>query len=196
VALFFVQRYYLRTSKQVSLLEIEAKAPLYAHFMDTISGHATIRAYHLTPVFSNKLGKVLDRSQNPLYMLFLIQQWLTLVLDLMVGALAVVLVAIAMSVAGTDNGIGAGTLGAALILLLQFNGLLIQVSRVFISPFLRRAMSLNDIDWHHRRFDLGQSWKPQLVRYLAFRNMSGQLPPRRLLLRRSQMTMHGLRKVI
>ncbi len=96
--------------------------------MDTISGLATIRAYHLGPAFSDKLGKALNRSQNPFYMLFLIQQWLTLVLDLMVGALAVVLVAVAMSMAGTAKGIGAGALGAALVLLLQFNSLLIQVS--------------------------------------------------------------------
>ncbi|KAG8415785.1 hypothetical protein J3458_009605 [Metarhizium acridum] len=122
--LFVVQRYYLRTSRQLRMLEIEAKAPLYSHFTDTISGIATIRAFGWEMAFSDRLAGILNRSQRPFYMLFCVQQWLTLVVDLVAGALAVALVAIALSL--TDNGLGPGALGVALVLTLQFNGLLIQ----------------------------------------------------------------------
>jgi ABC-type multidrug transport system fused ATPase/permease subunit len=122
--LFVVQRYYLRTSRQLRMLEIEAKAPLYSHFTDTISGIATIRAFGWEMAFRDRLASILNLSQRPFYMLFCVQQWLTLVVDLVAGALAVTLAAIALSV--TDNGLGPGALGAALVLTLQFNGLLIQ----------------------------------------------------------------------
>lgn len=122
--LFVVQRYYLRTSRQLRMLEIEAKAPLYSHFTDAINGIATIRAFGWEMPFGDRLASILNRSQRPFYMLSCVQQWLTLVVDLVAGALAVTLVAIALSL--TDNGLGPGALGVALVLTLQFNGLLSQ----------------------------------------------------------------------
>lgn len=127
--LFAIQRYYLRTSRQLRILDIEAKAPLYAHFIDTIAGISTIRAFGWHLSFSGRLAEILDLSQRPFYMLFCVQQWLTLVLDLVAGALAVTLVALALSVSvsGDSRGsIGPGALGVALVLTLQFNGLLTQ----------------------------------------------------------------------
>ncbi|KAK4204615.1 P-loop containing nucleoside triphosphate hydrolase protein [Triangularia verruculosa] len=116
--LYIVQRYYLRTSRQVRLIDIEAKAPLYKHFIETASGVATLRAFGWDKWFCRRNQEMLDQSQSPYYMLLCIQQWLALVLDLIVGGLAVILVAIAM----TSNGaIGGGSLGVALVLVLQFN---------------------------------------------------------------------------
>lgn len=61
-------------------------------------------------------------------MLFCIQQWLALVLDLITGALAGLVAAIALSPSRSSrNGnISAGDLGVALVIILQFSGLLSQ----------------------------------------------------------------------
>ncbi|EQB45580.1 ABC transporter [Colletotrichum gloeosporioides Cg-14] len=40
--LYLLQRFYLQTSRQVRLLGIEAKAPLYTHFSESVAGIATI----------------------------------------------------------------------------------------------------------------------------------------------------------
>lgn len=124
VALFFIQRYYLQTSRQIRLLDIEAKAPLLKHFLETCSGLATIRAFRWSHAFHNRLREILNMSQAPFYMLFCVQQWLVLVLDLTVGSLAVVVVMIAML--SVDNPISGGSLGVSLTLLLNFNALLSQ----------------------------------------------------------------------
>jgi hypothetical protein len=58
----------------------------------------------------------------PFYSIRCIQQWLSLVLNLIVRALAIVLVAIAPGVRGTT--IGPGSLGVAPVPVLQFNQLL------------------------------------------------------------------------
>jgi len=127
LVLFAIQRYYLRTSRQLRMLDIEAKAPLYAHFIDTIRGIETIRAFGWCSSFSETLATALDLSQRPFYMLFCVQQWLTLVLDLVSGGLAVTLVALALSLSGGSGlGMSPGALGVALVLTLQFNGLLNQ----------------------------------------------------------------------
>jgi ATP-binding cassette, subfamily C (CFTR/MRP), member 1 len=124
--LFFLQRSYLRTSRQVRLLDIEAKAPLYKHFVETLSGVTTIRAYGRVPAFHRQHQQMLDLAQAPYYMLLCIQQWLVLVLDLMVGGLAVVISAIALGPASNSSSISASSLGVALVLILQFNNQLSQ----------------------------------------------------------------------
>ncbi len=121
--LFLVQRYYLRTSRQVRLIDIEAKAPLYKHFIETVQGVATIRAFRWAPAFHSQHREMLNRAQRPFYMLLCIQQWLVVVLDLIVGALAVILVAVATSTADRVSG---GALGVSLVLTLEFNSLLTQ----------------------------------------------------------------------
>jgi len=121
--LFVVQRYYLRTSRQVRLIEIEAKAPLYKNFIETAQGVATIRAFRWGAVFHQRHAEMLNYSQRPFYILLCIQQWLSLVLDLIVGGLAVVLIAVATSTAGN---LSPGALGVALVLILEFNSLLTQ----------------------------------------------------------------------
>ncbi len=40
-----LQKYYLRTSRQMRLLDLEAKSPLYSHFIESLSGLVTIRAF-------------------------------------------------------------------------------------------------------------------------------------------------------
>lgn len=44
-ALYILQKFYLQTSRQLRLLELEAKSPLYSHFSETLLGLATVRAF-------------------------------------------------------------------------------------------------------------------------------------------------------
>ncbi|KAI1838945.1 hypothetical protein DTO027I6_3367 [Penicillium roqueforti] len=82
--LVLVQRFYLRTSRQLRLLEIELKSPLYTHFIESLAGVVTIRAFSWTTASTSKMLYLLDRAQRPFYLLLCIQQWLGLVLKLMV----------------------------------------------------------------------------------------------------------------
>ncbi|KAJ5959013.1 ABC transporter integral membrane type 1 [Penicillium vulpinum] len=118
VVLFFLQSYYLRTSRQVRLLDIEAKAPLYTQFLETIQGISSIQAFNWGPQMREKSHSLLNRSQRPVYMLYSIQQWLILVLDLVVGAIAVILIAMITSLRDQFNG---ASIGVALNILLTLN---------------------------------------------------------------------------
>lgn len=121
--LFVVQKIYLRSSRQLRLLDIEAKAPLYQIFIETIRGLPTTRSFHCQDLFHSKHKAILNDAQKPFYMLMCIQQWLALVLDLIVGAIAVMIVVIATSL---SNSISAGAIGVGLVLILQFNEMLTQ----------------------------------------------------------------------
>ncbi|KAK5633576.1 hypothetical protein RRF57_009290 [Xylaria bambusicola] len=78
--LYLIQRFYLRTSRQLRLLELETSAPLFSHFVESMSGIVTIRAFGWTGAYTDKMNKLLDQSQKPFYLLLCIQRWLVLVL--------------------------------------------------------------------------------------------------------------------
>lgn len=118
VSLVILQRYYLRTSRQMRLLDIEAKAPLYSNFAESVQGISTIRAFNFEPHFKQKMCRLLNRSQRPFYMLYCIQQWLTLVMNLTVGAIALIIVSMATSLRSQYTG---AAIGVALNLFLSLN---------------------------------------------------------------------------
>ncbi|KAF2668989.1 P-loop containing nucleoside triphosphate hydrolase protein [Microthyrium microscopicum] len=116
--LYFTQTFYLRTSRQLRYLDLEAKSPLYQQFTETIEGVATIRALRSQEWFLSIFSTRLDESQKPHYLLLCVQRWLGLVLNMVLGATAVVLVAISC----TTRLSSAGGLGVALTTILAMNG--------------------------------------------------------------------------
>jgi ABC-type multidrug transport system fused ATPase/permease subunit len=121
IAVWTVQAFYLRTSRQVRILDLEAKAPLYAQFLETTEGLTTIRALHWQREFADHNAELLDASQKPFYTMQNIQQWLQVVLDLLMAGLATVLVTLAVFVSKKTS---SGALGVALVNLLSFNATL------------------------------------------------------------------------
>ncbi|KAJ5200516.1 ABC transporter integral membrane type 1 [Penicillium cf. griseofulvum] len=119
--LVLVQRFYLRTSRQLRLLEIELKSPLYTHFIESLAGIVTIRAFLWTTASTSKMLYLLDRSQRPFYLLLCIQQWLGLVLKLMVTGMTVILVGVAVPLRGQ---VSPGLLGIALIGMMDLGAVL------------------------------------------------------------------------
>ncbi|KAL6901054.1 P-loop containing nucleoside triphosphate hydrolase protein [Trichoderma evansii] len=113
--LYIVQRFYLKTSRQMRLLDLEAKSPLYTHFLDTTKGIATVRAFGWTPYDIAHNDNLLDNSQQPAYLLAMIQQWLRVVMQLIVAGLALLLVSLA-----TQLGSNVGLAGTSLVSLLSF----------------------------------------------------------------------------
>lgn len=115
LVIWAIQKFYLRTSRQLRLLDLEAKSPLYTHFLDTMRGLATFRAFGWIPDGIAKNSSLLDNSQRPAYLLSMIQRWLAFTLDLVVAVLATVVV-----VLSTQLPSNTGFTGASLITFMTF----------------------------------------------------------------------------
>lgn len=116
-----LQKYYLRTSRQLRLLDLEAKSPLYSHFIESLSGLVTIRAFGWSDYFKELNLKLLDVSQKPYYLLFCIQRWLALLLDLMVAVMAVILMILVVKLRTDISGSFVGLALLNVVCSLQFD---------------------------------------------------------------------------
>ncbi|CAI6088008.1 unnamed protein product [Clonostachys chloroleuca] len=128
IVLYFLQKFYLRTSRQLRLLDIEAKAPLFSQFMETLQGLMTIRAFKWEQKSTEKVYAFLDDSQRPFYLMYSIQRWLTLVLDIMVAVIATAVVALATQTSGSS----AGGLGVSLVNILSLSQTLVSLIRAWV----------------------------------------------------------------
>lgn len=124
VAAYMTQKFYLRTSRVFRLLDIEAKSLLFSHFLETLSGLVTIRAFGWGEGYVRTNSHFIDLSQRPFYLLLSIQRWLGLVLDLLVSGIAVVLAVIAVKSKGDVN---PGLMGLALLNIVGFSSVLKQL---------------------------------------------------------------------
>uniref|UniRef100_A0A8H7K1N0 ABC transporter domain-containing protein n=1 Tax=Bionectria ochroleuca TaxID=29856 RepID=A0A8H7K1N0_BIOOC len=112
--LFGLQKVYLPTSKQLRILDLDAKSPLFTHFLDTQDGIATLRAFGWIPDQISRNKALLNSSQRPSYLLAMAQQWLLLVMNIIVAILAIILVSLATNL----QDINSGSVGAGLVMLM------------------------------------------------------------------------------
>jgi ABC-type multidrug transport system fused ATPase/permease subunit len=102
--LYVLQKFYLRTSRQLRVLDLQAKSPLSTQLLETIEGLSTIRAFRWQSATTRSSFSLLDRSQRPHYLLLSIQRWLNLVLDLLVTVAAVLLVLFGVTISSSTPG--------------------------------------------------------------------------------------------
>jgi ATP-binding cassette subfamily C (CFTR/MRP) protein 1 len=64
---FFSQRFYVATSRQLKRIESVSRSPIYSAFGETISGSTTIRAFGLGEGFIQAAEKKIDENQQAFY---------------------------------------------------------------------------------------------------------------------------------
>lgn len=136
--LFFLQAFYLRTSRQMRLLDLEAKTPLYTILADTISGLEHIRSFGWDTRVLDETSQLLDHSQKSFYYMISIQRWLLLVLDLLGVVIATVLITTSLIYTSTTSQSG---LGLSLLSLAQFSAL----SKALIEKWTTLETSLGSV---------------------------------------------------
>lgn len=91
LALFYLQRFYLCTSRQLRHLELEAQAPLVTWIEDTAKGLACIRGFRWQDRNRDRNLQLLDEAQKPVFYLYCAQALLGLMLDMLSALISLVL---------------------------------------------------------------------------------------------------------
>lgn len=113
-----IQQYYLRTSRQLRVLELDTLKNLMRHVTETSAGIQHIRAFQWQEKLIQEFHIILDITQRPLYFLYCVQQWLEGVLDFSSAVAAIVVVTLAVKF---PNSASANAMGLALLSLISFS---------------------------------------------------------------------------
>jgi len=108
VLIYILQKVYLRTSRQLRFLDLESRSPVFRHFLESIEGLSSIRAFGWEQESLDTNAELMDQSQRPYYLLYCIQRWLNLVLSMLVAAMAIVVVSLAVKVQVSTSGASIG----------------------------------------------------------------------------------------
>nr|RBQ99006.1 hypothetical protein FVER53263_03317 [Fusarium verticillioides] len=122
LVVYVVQRVYLCTSRQLRLLQLESQSAVYSSFLESVEGVASIRSFGWVKEAEATNMECLDRSQQPAYILLCLQLWLNIVLDLVIAAMAVILITLAVFLDGSAT---AGQIGMSLNIVLVANSTLL-----------------------------------------------------------------------
>ncbi|XP_072293747.1 ATP-binding cassette sub-family C member 2 [Eucyclogobius newberryi] len=88
VIYYFVQRFYVATSRQLRRLDSVSRSPIYSHFGETVSGLSVIRAYGHQDRFLTHNEKTIDENLMSVYPWIVSNRWVAIRLEL-VGNLVV-----------------------------------------------------------------------------------------------------------
>uniref|UniRef100_A0A670YYE1 Multidrug resistance-associated protein 1 n=1 Tax=Pseudonaja textilis TaxID=8673 RepID=A0A670YYE1_PSETE len=78
---FFVQRFYVATSRQLKRLESVSRSPVYSHFNETLLGVSVIRAFGEQKRFIRQSDLKVDENQKAYYPSIVANRWLAIRLE-------------------------------------------------------------------------------------------------------------------
>lgn len=110
VPFYFLQKFYLRTSRQLRQLQLENQVPIVKQITEVATGMEHIRPMRMQKAFIDGGFYNIDQSSKAVYYMRCIQQWLALVVNMLVMVIAVVMIVIALTSRrfASENSIGVG----------------------------------------------------------------------------------------
>ncbi|XP_074036471.1 multidrug resistance-associated protein 1-like [Leptinotarsa decemlineata] len=82
IVYYFIQRFYIATSRQLKRLESVSRSPIYSHFGETVSGTHAIRAYNEQERFILESERKVDLNQICYYSGMISNRWLAVRLEM------------------------------------------------------------------------------------------------------------------
>ncbi|EHK47570.1 uncharacterized protein TrAtP1_012305 [Trichoderma atroviride] len=119
LAYYWIQRYYLRTSRELKRLDSVSRSPIYAHFQESLGGVATIRAYRQIERFQLENEWRVDANLRAYFPSISANRWLAVRLEF-IGAVVILAAAgFAIVSVASHSGLSAGLVGLAMSYALQ-----------------------------------------------------------------------------
>ncbi|XP_033840127.1 ATP-binding cassette sub-family C member 3 isoform X3 [Periophthalmus magnuspinnatus] len=113
---WWVQRFYVATSRQLKRLESVSRSPIYSHFSETVTGSSVIRAYGRQSAFVLMSDIKVDENQKSYYPGIVSNRWLGVRIEFIGNC--IVLFAALFAVTGKEN-LSPGLVGLSVSYALQ-----------------------------------------------------------------------------
>lgn len=118
IVVYFLQLFYLQSSRQMRLLDLESQTPLYTKISESTAGLEYLRAFGWEKKTLDKIFEFTDVAAKPFFYMYTIQRWLVMVLNGLGAVMSIILVSMAVYLTGTTT---QASLGLALISLVDYS---------------------------------------------------------------------------
>ena len=115
----YIQRYYLRTSRELKRLDSISKSPIFAHFQESLGGLTTIRAYRHQKRFQQENEWRVDANLRTYYPSISANRWLAVRLEFIGSLIILSAASFAITSVTTGTGLSAGMVGLVMAYTLQ-----------------------------------------------------------------------------
>lgn len=116
---YLVQRYYLRTSRELKRLDSVSRSPIYAHFQESLGGISTIRAYRQQDRFELENEWRVDWNLRAYFPSISANRWLAVRLEFFGAVIILAAAGFAIISVTNHSGLSAGMVGLAMSYALQ-----------------------------------------------------------------------------
>ncbi|ODM94820.1 Multidrug resistance-associated protein 1, partial [Orchesella cincta] len=124
---YFIQHFYIATTRQLKRLECVSRSPIFSHFGETLSGATTIRAFGQQERFVMEMEQKVDHNMRSVYCTVSCNRWLQVRLETVGNSL--VFFAALFAVLGRET-LSAGLVGLSVSYALQITSALFLLVRV------------------------------------------------------------------
>ena len=115
----YIQRYYLRTSRELKRLDSVSRSPIYAHFQESLGGINTIRAYRQQDRFALENEWRVDANLRAYFPSINANRWLAVRLEFIGSFIILAAAGFAIISVATGSDLSAGMVGLAMSYALQ-----------------------------------------------------------------------------
>ncbi|KAF5900053.1 canalicular multispecific organic anion transporter 1-like, partial [Clarias magur] len=154
IVYFFVQRFYVSTSRQLRRLDSVSRSPIYSHFGETVAGLSVIRAYRHQERFLQHNKVTIDNNLKSNYPWIVSNRWLAIRLEFL-GNLVVFFSALfaVLSRDTLDSGVVGLSISYALNVTQTLNWLVrmtseLETNIVAVERVSEYTMIQNEAPWH------------------------------------------------
>lgn len=115
----WIQRYYLRSSRELKRLDSVSRSPIYAHFQESLGGISTIRAYRQQQRFLLENEWRVDSNLKAFFPSISANRWLAIRLEFIGAVVILASAGFAIISVTSHSGLSAGMVGLAMSYALQ-----------------------------------------------------------------------------
>lgn len=115
----WIQRYYLRSSRELKRLDSVSRSPIYAHFQESLGGVTTIRAYQQQDRFALENEWRVDANLRAYFPSINANRWLAVRLEFIGSVIILAAAGFSIISVTTGSGLSAGLVGLAMSYALQ-----------------------------------------------------------------------------
>ncbi|GFQ80003.1 multidrug resistance-associated protein 1 [Trichonephila clavata] len=164
VLYYFLQKFYIPTSRQLKRLESTTRSPVYSHFSETVTGASSIRAYEASNIFMSHSNQLVDINHESYYPSLGASRWLSIRLEFL--GYTIVFLSALFAVFLRDT-LSPGIAGLSVSYALQVTGILnmlvratadVETNIVAVERCLEYSKTPVEAEWYNKKSKPDEAW--------------------------------------